>query len=282
VWFDPRWVPLTRSGRGDALCVDLAPAAGGVLGQIIEWIHDEPVRKVRASSWAELLAARGEVLASGAEVYSESYGMLVARKFEARGSKLEVAAAGGHLAEIERLLAEGGDPHHASRTGPLLFIAIQSAHADVAVQSGHADVVARLLDAGVPVEQPGPLNAFLPPGSPEVTPLEAAAWKGHLTIVELLLSRGASLRPGVLHVAVSGGPDVVRTLLDRGARGMIEARDDRGRTPLIVAAQDVWEPQPVLEVLLEAGADRDARDADGKTAAEATFAPEVAAFLRGA
>ena len=54
----------------------------------------------------------------------------------------------------------------------------------------------------------------------------------------------------------------MRRLLAAGAE--VEARDDRGATPLLVAARRGW--PDVLTTLLDAGADVLARDAAGATA----------------
>jgi len=69
-----------------------------------------------------------------------------------------------------------------------------------------------------------------------------------------------------LHLAAEFNPDprVVSLLL--GTLGETETRDDRGRTPLMAAAQR--NTAPVVEVLLQAGADVRARDLAGHTAAD--------------
>lgn len=35
-WWNRRWVPVTSNGGGDHLCVDLDPAPGGTVGQMID------------------------------------------------------------------------------------------------------------------------------------------------------------------------------------------------------------------------------------------------------
>ena len=58
-WWHPAWVPLTSEPGGNHLCLDLAPAAGGQVGQVISWVHDDSVREVVAptfSAWFEQLA----------------------------------------------------------------------------------------------------------------------------------------------------------------------------------------------------------------------------------
>jgi cell wall assembly regulator SMI1 len=58
-WWHPAWIPLTGEPRGDHLCLDLAPAEGGCVGQVISWVHDDSCREVIASTfqaWFEQLA----------------------------------------------------------------------------------------------------------------------------------------------------------------------------------------------------------------------------------
>jgi ankyrin repeat protein len=57
---------------------------------------------------------------------------------------------------------------------------------------------------------------------------------------------------------------LVRLLLDKG--GAIDARDDRGRTPLMIAAG--LGHDEVVDLLLGRGADRTLRDKGGQTAAD--------------
>ena len=62
--------------------------------------------------------------------------------------------------------------------------------------------------------------------------------------------------------AFNGSPAVIEVLLEAGAD--VNAKDEDGLTPLHMAAQS--NPTPaVIEALLEAGADPRATDSDGKT-----------------
>jgi ankyrin repeat protein len=105
------------------------------------------------------------------------------------------------------------------------------------------------------------------------TPLTLAAWCGHQDMVRLLVQHGADVNnynlPGglaPLHLAaLSGDADMVRLLLQLGAKVDIRSEsyscgriDTSLRTPLFFA-RDV----AVVKVLLDAGADVDARDMDG-------------------
>ncbi len=53
------WIPITDNENGDHLCLDMAPAKGGKIGQIIEWDHEIGAKCVVAASfqvWLEQLA----------------------------------------------------------------------------------------------------------------------------------------------------------------------------------------------------------------------------------
>ena len=53
VWWNPRWIPFTYNGAGDHLCLDLDPASGGQVGQVIEIWHDDGARKKKANNFAQ-------------------------------------------------------------------------------------------------------------------------------------------------------------------------------------------------------------------------------------
>jgi cell wall assembly regulator SMI1 len=63
LWWSARWIPFAGDGAGNHLCVDLDPAPGGCVGQVIEFVHDHGVRPRLADSlsdWFEKEAARLE------------------------------------------------------------------------------------------------------------------------------------------------------------------------------------------------------------------------------
>ncbi|VWB32206.1 molybdopterin biosynthesis moeA protein [Burkholderia aenigmatica] len=55
-WYNLKWIPFTHDGSGNHLCVDLDPAEGGTVGQVIRVWHDDDRRERVASSYAEWLA----------------------------------------------------------------------------------------------------------------------------------------------------------------------------------------------------------------------------------
>jgi cell wall assembly regulator SMI1 len=60
VWWSPRRVPVTWIGASDGVMADLDPAAGGDVGQLVEFLHEVGPRCVLATSftaWLRRLAA---------------------------------------------------------------------------------------------------------------------------------------------------------------------------------------------------------------------------------
>ena len=141
---------------------------------------------------------------------------------------------------------------------------------------GDVDAVRNLLDA-----DPDQANAHDHDG---FTALHQAAWFGRLKVAELLLARGADpravaqndtgLRP-INSAAAGGHPVIVHLLLDRGAE--VDDAQAGGITPLHVAAgrNDV----AMVTLLLGRGADPALVSASGRTAADYTVDPDVAALL---
>ncbi|BDI33991.1 glucan synthase [Capsulimonas corticalis] len=76
-WWNAKWIPLTSNGSGDHYCMDLDPAPGGIVGQIITMWHDAPEREVVARSFGEWIAQLAQDLEDGRQVYSEEYGGIV-------------------------------------------------------------------------------------------------------------------------------------------------------------------------------------------------------------
>jgi ankyrin repeat protein len=123
-----------------------------------------------------------------------------------------------------------------------------------------------------------------------VTALIEAARGGCGACVRLLLDRGADAKArsnagmSALHFAAFKGDVVmVKALLEAGAP--VNIADDRGLTPLIMAANSRGKDPAVVRLLLEHGADSQAKDSFGRTAgdwAQIGGRPEIIAMLPAA
>ena len=76
-WWNERWIPIAADGAGNFLCMDMDPASGGSLGQIITMWHDEAERVIVAQSfrdWLEAFASslEGNKSSSGQEARNKS------------------------------------------------------------------------------------------------------------------------------------------------------------------------------------------------------------------
>ncbi|MCS6763005.1 MAG: ankyrin repeat domain-containing protein [Candidatus Protistobacter heckmanni] len=137
-------------------------------------------------------------------------------------------------------IAKGLSPNAVDGQGrPLLFAALME----------EATKVAKML-----IEQPGiDLEAQTPAGE---TPLMAAAWRGNLEVVKLLVDgKSAEVsKPGwtALHYAAAQGHiEIVRYLFEQSA--YIDAASPNGTTPLMMAARGGH--IHVVKLLLDEGAD---------------------------
>jgi cell wall assembly regulator SMI1 len=61
-WWHPGWIPLVANGGGDLLVVDVDPAEGGQVGQIVLFLHDMERRDVVAPSLAAWLDGFADAL----------------------------------------------------------------------------------------------------------------------------------------------------------------------------------------------------------------------------
>ena len=65
VWWSAAWLPISDSGSGDHHCIDLDPADGGRVGQVVVFLHDDGLRRVQSDSLASLLGGLATGLAAG-------------------------------------------------------------------------------------------------------------------------------------------------------------------------------------------------------------------------
>lgn len=131
-------------------------------------------------------------------------------------TSLQLAVKSGSLKIVQALIARGADASDASpdTVHPLIECAKQ----------GSLEILRFLLDAGAPMNIPGPHIHFYH-NNDEASPIHAAAMRGHLNIIEELLSRGVDLenKPEHKHqtpleAAISRGQiEATRLLLEAGA-----------------------------------------------------------------
>ncbi|MGL6096438.1 MAG: SMI1/KNR4 family protein [Fimbriiglobus sp.] len=76
-WWNRKWLPFTENGGGDHMCIDLDPAPGGTVGQVIDFRHDAGPRRVPAPSLRVYLEQLAADLETGRLRYDET-GELVA------------------------------------------------------------------------------------------------------------------------------------------------------------------------------------------------------------
>lgn len=77
MWWSSKWIPLTYDGSGNHDCLDLNPAEGGTMGQIITMWHDAAERGIVAPSFRVWLKQYAEGLESGQFIFSEEYNGIV-------------------------------------------------------------------------------------------------------------------------------------------------------------------------------------------------------------
>ena len=70
-----RWLPVT-GGSGNHYCVDLDPAPGGTIGQIIWFEHDAGPIRVVASGFTAWLEQYASDLEAGRYSYREPFSMV--------------------------------------------------------------------------------------------------------------------------------------------------------------------------------------------------------------
>jgi ankyrin repeat protein len=202
-------------------------------------------------------------------------------KFSTQDS-LHLASVAGFLPIVRMLLAAGADINGRNGRGetPLM----------VAADGGHAPVVQLLIDSGADT------NAGRDDGA---TALMIASWQGYTSVARILAQGKATIdlsnsrgQTALMYGSENGKTDIVRYLLEEGASVNMTAND--GTQPLMFASLNghveivsmlidhgagINHPNshgqtPLMAVkgpacariLLDAGADPDARDVEGNTA----------------
>ena len=76
VMWNSKWIPIASNGAGDLMCVDLDPAEGGKVGQVITWYHETTFKIVEASSYKEWLENYLQDLENNAYFFAEGKGLV--------------------------------------------------------------------------------------------------------------------------------------------------------------------------------------------------------------
>ena len=72
VWWHQRWIPFGRDRAGNHCCLDLIPAPGGSVGQIIDRDHEAGPSRVLASTFLEVLSIFASELEAGTYIDSDT------------------------------------------------------------------------------------------------------------------------------------------------------------------------------------------------------------------
>jgi hypothetical protein len=229
---------------------------------------------VIAAAWADDVPRARELIAAGADVDAED---------ETQQSAYLIASSEGHRELLDLTLAAGADLGALDSFDGTGLIR--------AAERGHADVVGRLLQSGIAVDhvnRPGftalheaivygdgsqryvdtvrllvarGTDVTLAPERDGIPPVQHALNRAQDAVAATLqaaLDAGQPADPDrlLLAAAAAGDADQVAVALRAGAG--LEARDEHGRTPLLLAAtQDAVD---VARLLVALGADPDALD----------------------
>jgi cell wall assembly regulator SMI1 len=72
VWWHQCWIPIGRDRAGNNCCLDLVPAPGGLIGQIIDRDHEVGPSRVLATCFLDVLSAFASDLEAGAYVDTDA------------------------------------------------------------------------------------------------------------------------------------------------------------------------------------------------------------------
>ncbi len=79
-WWHPSWIPFALMISGDMYCIDLDPASGGQVGQVLELIHDDTGRAHLGFSLNDFLGSYEQGLREGTYWYHPEWDAFVPRE----------------------------------------------------------------------------------------------------------------------------------------------------------------------------------------------------------
>lgn len=198
-------------------------------------------------------------------------------------NQLMIAAENGELNRVRAILEQGADVNARAKSGHTALI--------LAAAAGHLNVVKVLLNAGADANTR--LYSF---HSGEYLALMAAmdrCNKDWLKILDAMIASGGEVNPKeafsrspLMYAITRYDPVMVKALIARGAD--VNLKNGVGTTPLMTAIISRGPRLEMVKVLMEAGADPNARSDDGETAlsllddhvTEATERAELSRLLR--
>ncbi len=75
--WNTRWIPFAGNGGGDLYCIDMVPAEGGTVGQIISHNHETFDHKLLARSFGDYFENLAERLENGELTFSDKWGVCI-------------------------------------------------------------------------------------------------------------------------------------------------------------------------------------------------------------
>jgi cell wall assembly regulator SMI1 len=73
-WWRLGWIPFTGDGGGNHLCLDMDPAPGGAVGQIITMWHDDETREVVENTLTDFVEMIADQVEAGELHWDEDWG----------------------------------------------------------------------------------------------------------------------------------------------------------------------------------------------------------------